>query len=78
MLETLVLTGVGGAIGLTISYSLCSIFPHFGLGDFLGNPVLEPRTALLTATLLGIVGFLAGLFPALEASRLDPVVAMKV
>ena len=27
MLETMVLTGVGGATGLAISYSLCSIFP---------------------------------------------------
>lgn len=78
MLETLVLTGVGGGIGLAISYSLCSIFPHFGLSDFLGNPVLEARTAILTACLLGVVGFLAGFFPARDAARLDPVIAMKV
>jgi len=78
MLETMVLTAVGGAIGLAISYGLCSIFPRFGLSDFLGNPVLEPKTALLTACLLGGVGFLAGFFPARDAARLDPVIAMKV
>ena len=78
MMETMVLTGVGGAIGLAISYGLCAIFPLFGLGDFLGYPVLEPKTALLTAGLLGIVGFLAGFFPARDAAGLDPVIAMKV
>ncbi len=78
MMETMVLTGVGGAIGLAISYGLCAIFPLFGLGDFLGSPVLEPKTALLTAGLLGIVGFLAGFFPARDAAGLDPVIAMKV
>ncbi len=78
MVETMVLTGVGGAIGLAISYGLCAIFPLFGLGDFMGNPVLEPRTALLTACLLGIVGLLAGWFPARDAAGLDPVIAIKV
>ncbi len=78
MVETMVLTGVGGAVGLAISYGLCAIFPLFGLGDFMGNPVLEPRTALLTAGLLGIVGLLAGFFPARDAAGLDPVIAMKV
>jgi putative ABC transport system permease protein len=78
MVETMILTGVGGAIGLAISYGLCAIFPLFGLGDFLGNPVLEPRTALLTACLLGIVGLLAGIFPARDAAGLDPVIAIKV
>jgi ABC-type antimicrobial peptide transport system permease subunit len=34
--------------------------------------------ALLTAGALGIVGFVAGYFPAREAAQLDPVVAMKL
>jgi ABC-type antimicrobial peptide transport system permease subunit len=34
--------------------------------------------ALATAAILGGIGFLAGYFPAREASRLDPVVAMKL
>ncbi len=78
MLETLVLTGVGGALGLAISYTICAIFPSFGLGEFVGDPQLSPQLALLTAGLLGAVGFLSGLFPARDAARLDPVVAMKM
>jgi ABC-type antimicrobial peptide transport system permease subunit len=32
----------------------------------------------MTAVALGVVGLVAGYFPAREASRLDPVVAMKL
>jgi putative ABC transport system permease protein len=76
--ETIILTGTGGALGLAISYAICASFPALGLSDFVGDPTLSPRLALLTAGLLGAVGFLAGYFPARDAARLDPVVAMKL
>jgi ABC-type antimicrobial peptide transport system permease subunit len=34
--------------------------------------------AAFTAGVLGVIGFLAGYFPARDAARLDPVVAMKL
>jgi putative ABC transport system permease protein len=77
MLETLLLTAVGGGIGLVISTAICSFFPE-QFAEFVGMPELSPGLALLTAVILGLVGFLAGYFPARDASRLDPVVAMKV
>jgi putative ABC transport system permease protein len=77
MLETMLLTAVGGAIGLAISAFICSFFPE-SLVEFVGMPELSPGLALLTAVILGLVGFLAGYFPARDASRLDPVVAMNV
>jgi ABC-type antimicrobial peptide transport system permease subunit len=40
--------------------------------------VLSPELALLTASVLGFVGLVAGYFPARAASRLDPVIAMKL
>jgi putative ABC transport system permease protein len=78
MLETLLLTVSGGAVGLGIAAALCRIVPLFGLSQFIGDPVISPFVAGLTAVLLGSVGLLAGWFPAHEAAGLDPVVAMKL
>ena len=78
MLETLVLTAIGGVLGLALTWGFCSVVAGSGLQDAIGTPVLSPRIALLTAGVLGLVGFLAGYFPARDASRLDPVVAMKL
>jgi putative ABC transport system permease protein len=78
VLETMVLTAVGGAIGLAISWAICSAVPAAGFTRFVGTPVLSPQLALLTASVLGLVGLVAGYFPARAASRLDPVIAMKL
>jgi len=42
------------------------------------RPGAVARARLLTAGVLGLVGLVAGYFPAREASRLDPVIAMKL
>ena len=78
VMETMVLTAIGGSIGLGISWAICSAVPSFGMEEAVGNPVLSPPLALLTASILGLVGLVAGYFPARDASRLDPVVAMKL
>lgn len=78
MLETLLITGVGGAIGLGLTFGICAAFPALGFTDYVGNPQVSPMVALITAFLLGSVGLLAGYFPARDAANLDPVVAMKL
>jgi putative ABC transport system permease protein len=77
MLETMILTAVGGGIGLAVSFAICSAFP-VNLEEYVGLPTLSPGLAVLTASILGLIGFVAGYFPARDASRLDPVVAMKL
>jgi putative ABC transport system permease protein len=78
LLETLILTGLGGALGFAISLSICAVFPKFGVTDYVGNPDVSLSVAALTAAILGLTGLAAGYFPARDASRLDPVVAMKL
>jgi len=78
LLETLLLTGIGGAAGLFVAFAICTAVPAKGLGEVVGRPELSPAIALATAGILGVIGFLAGYFPAREASRLDPVIAMKL
>ncbi len=78
LMETLLITGMGGAIGFAISFVVCAVFPKFGVTEYVGNPDLSLSVAALTAAILGITGLVAGYFPARDASRLDPVVAMKL
>jgi putative ABC transport system permease protein len=78
LLETLVLTVVGGAIGILITMGICAIFPAFNLTVYVGNPNISPSTAAATAAMLGLIGFISGYFPARTAANLDPVVAMKM
>ena len=82
LIETMLVTALGGVIGFAITYGLCWIFPRTpitaGAIEYIGQPELSPLVAILTAVALGTVGLVAGYFPARDASRLDPVVAMKL
>jgi putative ABC transport system permease protein len=77
LLETLIITGIGGALGLGITAAICALIPAFGIGEFIGEPRVSPLVAGATTGLLGVIALLAGYFPARDAARLDPVVAMK-
>jgi putative ABC transport system permease protein len=78
LLETLAVTAIGGAIGFAVSIGICAAFPRFNLTEYVGNPEVSLEVAAITTSILGVIGLLAGYFPAREASRLDPVVAMKL
>jgi putative ABC transport system permease protein len=78
LLETILITGMGGALGFLIAFGICAVVPALGATEFVGDPEISFSVATLTAVVLGLTGLLAGYFPARDASRLDPVVAMKL
>src|SRR5258706_449719 len=55
LLETLVVTALGGAFGFLISLAICALFPQ-QLVEYVGQPTVSPLVAALTAVALGLVG----------------------
>jgi putative ABC transport system permease protein len=74
LIEAVSICAVGGCCGLALTYVLCVLvqtaLPSFPL-VFSGSLVL---TSMLVAVMTGVV---SGFVPALGASRLDPVVALR-
>jgi putative ABC transport system permease protein len=77
LFETGLLTLGGGAIGFVISWGVCAVFPT-SLDEYIGTPVISLQVAAITAAVLGLIGFLAGYFPARSAARLNPVEALRL
>jgi putative ABC transport system permease protein len=58
---------------------LLSLLPTAGSAavEALGKPTLSPRIAATTAGILGIIGLLAGYFPARRAATIDPAETLR-
>jgi putative ABC transport system permease protein len=78
VLETLLITAVGGFLGFLFAYALISVFPLFKLEDYVGIPQIDVAAGITTIVILGLVGLVSGFFPARRASNLQPVQALKL
>jgi len=78
MVETLMITCVGGALGFGFAAAIVKVIPLLKLEDYIGVPTINMWGSVLMTLLLGAIGFLAGIFPARRAANLQPVQALKL
>ena len=71
LIESVVLTGIGGGIGLAIGSALSQI----KVGDF--SPQLQPWMLLLAGGVSVGIGVLFGVYPANRAAKLRPIDALR-
>ena len=86
LLESLTLTFIAGAIGMVVAVGVSYLIPPMPLysdiyktANHEGDIVLRasPAIMLISFAILAIVGVVSGLLPAMRASRMDPVVALR-
>jgi putative ABC transport system permease protein len=86
LLEGLATTFAGGIVGIAASYGLVwAISPRPFLAELLDDTsritdihlVLSTQLVAMCASILVVVGLVSGLLPAIRASRLDPVEALR-
>jgi len=73
LLEALILSFLGGLIGIGMG-----VLVSFGIGIYAGwGFIFNPLTVLVAVSFSMVIGIIFGVWPASQAARLDPVVALR-
>jgi len=73
LVESAMLTAFGGAIGLVLAAGIAAL-----VRSTIGMPMAIPASAIVTSLLVSTsVGLFFGIYPAVRASRLDPIEALR-
>jgi len=83
--EALTITFIGGVFGIILAYLVAfsvgrltlysAMAKHAEAGDI--RLLINPVSLIVSVLILGIVGLISGMVPAIRASRLDPIEALR-
>ena len=77
LIEAFMIIGIGASIGFLFALGLIRVISMMPIEDYVGHPELSWPVAIASVTILSLVGFLAGFFPARRASRLEVVECLR-
>jgi len=83
--ESLTITFLGGALGVMLAFAVSlsvgrltlysAMAQHAEAGDI--QLIIDPMTLIIATIILTLVGVVSGMLPAIRASRLDPIEALR-
>jgi putative ABC transport system permease protein len=76
-LETVIVVGISGAVGLLLSYGFCALVDLFPMPPFFDGLIASWKLAALTVSLLGFIAVVSALYPANQAASVDPIEALR-
>jgi putative ABC transport system permease protein len=83
--EALTITFIGGVLGVLLAYAVAlsvgrlTLYSAFAKNGEAGDIriLIAPGTLVVSTFILGMVGLISGMIPAVRASRLDPIEALR-